>query len=540
MKLRQAVATHILTVIGTLAVAGCEGALEGGGDGEQETVTEVASALHIERLGMAQLGRFNSGAPLDEAAVEITAWDPGNKRLFTTNMFSDSIDVIDLANPTAPVRIASLPAGGNPNSVAVHRRVLAVAAEDPTSKTEPGQVRFIDTVTLAHITDVDVGALPDMLTFTSDGRFLLVANEGEPNDDYSVDPEGSVSIIDMRRGPRALTASAVRTVTFNGRIPRRNASSIRVSGPNATFAQDMEPEYIAVSPDGRRAWVTLQENNAIAELDILRRRFVRIVGLGFKNHREPRNGPDASDKDAPGTFRNWPILGMYMPDGIDTFEALGQTLLITANEGDTREYDAFQDVKRLKNVPIDPRHPASRLTADDQLGRLNILTTDGDTDRDGDLDRVFSFGARSFSIWTASGQQVYDSGDRLERETLHAHPAHFNATHKENQPDARSDDKGPEPEMVKVARVYGRTLAFIALERIGGVIVYDVGNPLAPRFVTYVNNRQFTGAAPTAAEDLGPEGLLVIPAQESPTRRPLLVVSNEVSGSITVWQLTRR
>ena len=45
------------------------------------------------------------------------------------------------------------------------------------------------------------------------------------------------------------------------------------------------------------------------------------------------------------------------------------------------------------------------------------------------------------------------------------------------------------------------------------------------------------GTVLATAGDLGPEGLVFIPAAQSPNGRPLLVVGNEVSGTTAVLQL---
>ena len=259
------------------------------------------------------------------------------------------------------------------------------------------------------------------------------------------------------------------------------------------------------------------------------------------------NGLDASDRDGKINIRQWPIRGLYLPDGIASFRIGGKTYLITANEGDAREYDGFTETVRLGDgsVILDPAFfpNAAVLKNEANLGRLNITTTLGTNSATGLYEQLFAFGARSFSIWDAEGKLTFDSGDAFERITADAFPANFNASNSNNTFDNRSDDKGPEPEGVVVGEILGKLYAFIGLERIGGVIVYDLENPATPRFVQYVNNRDFSAAPDTpAAGDLGPEGLLFIKAQDSPNGKPLLVVGNEISGTTTIYQIqsTRR
>jgi hypothetical protein len=910
------------------------------------------------------IGSFSSGGV---GAAEISAFDPKTKRLFVVNFSAAAIDVLDLSDPTQPKKLFAIdvkPYGASANSVAVRDGLVAVAVE-ASPKTDPGKAVFFD-ADGKFINAVTVGALPDMLTFTPNGQKVLVANEGEPNDDYSVDPLGSVSIIDLKGGAKNLTQANVKQVTFesfdnNGSLD----ASIRIfgqkkSGEKSTLAEDLEPEYIAVSHDSKKAWVTCQENNAIAVLDIEAGVFTDLFGLGFKDHnliettlktyefqnlpvlgktekgqeillggfsglwfegkdpsgklnfvthtdrgpnaeptgllrpfllpnftpeivrfevnphngkvtikeriplrvskdvkltglpnitlgggaanspyndetpvdlfnqmlpldplgadlegivvdkdgsfwmvdeyrpaiyhfdakgvlikryvpigtaaaagkpagtygeevlpavlaqrrqnrgfealamdggklyafiqsplRNPatlsnatlngmrnirivefdpatnatkqyiyimdnpnlggvgntradkigdavalsngeflvierdddavpddpesliekkiyrfkignatdvsaftgnvgatgktvdqltqaellangirpiaktlyadlntvgynkvqkveglalidkntvavlndndfgvsditidtnagtfeRNSPpepivlgiinvlgnnalDASDRDNAINITNWPVKGMYQPDGIAAFRHKGQTFLITANEGDAREWGAFNEEARVSSLTLDPtKFPnAATLKQNANLGRLTVTNKMGDWDNDGDFDELFVFGARSVSIWTEFGQLVWDSGDTLERITAASNPADFNSNNNANGTfDTRSDNKGPEPEDVKVAQLWGRTFAFVGLERIGGVVVFDITDPCNPDFVQYINTRNFTGAP----GDLGPEGLLVIEAHDSPTKNPLLVVCNEISGTIRIFEIRK-
>ncbi|MEZ4775248.1 MAG: choice-of-anchor I family protein [Bacteroidia bacterium] len=497
-------------------------------------------------ISLAPIGTYASGV-FDEGAAEIGAYDVKTQRVYVTNANANSVDVIDFSNPTTPVldfTIDLSPYGGGVNSIANWYSTIAVAVQD-SNKQAPGKVVFFnrDGQYLNHLM---VGALPDMLTFTPDGKYLLVANEGEPSNDYSVDPEGSVSIIKMKKA-KNLTQADVMTADFTAFNNAVLDPSVRIFGPGATVAQDLEPEYIAVSDNSQTAWVTLQENNAIAEINIKNATVTAIRGLGFKDHNLPGNGIDASNSDGTINITNWPVKGIYMPDAIDFLHWSNKSYLITANEGDAREYtDPGGLVEAVRvgsgSVVLDPTAfpNAATLKSNSNLGRLNITKTMGDTDGDGDYDELYSFGARSFTIWRTDGQMVYDSGDDLEQITAALYPTEFNSTNSDNGSfDSRSDDKGPEPEGIVVGKVKGRTYVFIGLERIGGVMVYDITNPNTPAFVQYVNNRDFSGDAEAGtAGDLGPEGLVFIKDWQSPTQNPLLVVTNEISGSTTVYEIT--
>ena len=257
-----------------------------------------ASTTGAPGIVLTWIGRYVSGAPLNTSGAEIAAYDASSRRLFVVNVFARRIDIVDLTSPATPTRVGTIDLrrlGHHANSVAVHNGLVAVAIEsDP--KTTPGVVAFFE-ANGALLSHVRVGGQPDMLTFTPDGRRVLVANEGEASDDYSVDPEGSVSVIDLRNGAAGLSQADVHTAGFGDFARSALDPSIRIYGPRATVAQDLEPEFIAVSDDSSTAWVTLQENNAIAEVDVEQGRVTRLMGLGLKDHSVAGSGFDASDRD---------------------------------------------------------------------------------------------------------------------------------------------------------------------------------------------------------------------------------------------------
>lgn len=509
--------------------------------------------VHVDAnidIVLTQVGSYASGA-FNQGGAEIGAYDPKSNRLFVVNGASRGIDVLDISNPAVPTLLFAIDLstfGRGANSVAVKKGEVAVAVE-ATDKTDNGRVVFFSTDG-QFLGQVKVGALPDMITYTPDGKTVLVANEGEPSG-YGpghVDPEGSVSLIDLTRGARSVRQTNVSTASFTGFTSATLDPNIRIFGPGATVAEDLEPEYIAVSHDSKLAWVTLQENNAIAILDIRNARFSQLVGLGFKDHSLSGQALDASDRDGAGNgpavnIANWPVLGMYQPDAIASYRFQGQTYLVTANEGDARDWPGLTEEARISSLNLDPTAfpNAATLKSNSRLGRLGVTSSRGDTEGDGDFDQLFAFGARSFSIWGAGGQQVFDSGDQFEQITGQAFPLSFNSNNDANNSfDSRSDNKGPEPEGVAIGELFGRTYAFIVLERIGGIMVYEITDPFSPRFVEYVNPRDFSGnAAAGTAGDLGPEGVLFIPASDSPSHQPLLVVTNEVSGTTSIFQISR-
>ncbi|MEM7396341.1 MAG: choice-of-anchor I family protein, partial [Verrucomicrobiota bacterium] len=388
---------------------------------------------------------------------------------------------------------------------------VIVAAVENTNKQANGRAVFYDTDG-NHLSDVEVGALPDMITFTPDGNYVLVANEGEPSDDYTVDPEGSVSVIDLTDDdPEDITQANVATADFTAFNGATLDPSIRIFGPGATVAQDLEPEFIAITKKrGKwKAHVVIQENNAMAIVDVKTATVTDLVGLGFKNHNRWYNAFDPSNEDGAIQIAPQPTKGMYQPDAVASYRVRGRSFLIMANEGDARDYPGFSEETRVADLTLDPTAfpDAATLQLDENLGRLKTTTVNGDIDNDGDHDKIFSYGARSFSIRRPNGSLVFDSGAHLEVITAIALPGDFNSDDEENGSfDDRSDDKGPEPEGVVVAKIRGRHYAFIGLERVGGIAIYDVTYPYFPLFVDYINTRDFAGdpVAGTAG-DMSPE-----------------------------------
>jgi hypothetical protein len=488
--------------------------------------------------------------------AEIAAYDPLTRRVFVTNAADRSLDILDIGDPTRLrlVRRVELGAYGLPTSVTAKWGLVAVAVEGTApNETELGSVVLLDSAGRI-LRSLGVGPGPDMVTFTRDGRRLLVANEGEPSQDYARDPRGSISVIDLRGGPAGAKAATAGFEAFDADALR--ARGVRVFGPGADGGKDLEPEFIAVSPDSETAWVTLQENNALAVLDVEAAKITDVFGLGTKDHHAAGSGLDASDEDGAIDIAAWPVAGLYQPDAIAAYWSFGRTYLVTANEGDPRGYGAFEEAKRVADLTLDPSLLAGNpdLQENDRLGRLQVSPVDADTDGDGDVDRLQAFGGRSFSIWREDGALIFDSGDVLERLTaapeLYAPAANlFNTPDDENVFNERSDARGPEPEGVTVGMLGLRTIAFLALERASGILVVDITRPDAPVRQQYIDTRdhsedpQDVGGADADlfvncdAGDLGPEGVLFIPAQLSPIWRPLLVVAFETSGSTTVFRI---
>ena len=493
------------------------------------------------------LGVIGTLGGLDGA--EISVFDPGSNRLFVTS--GSGLQIVDLSDPANPAALSTLTptsftdaATGSPftddgfTSVAVSNGLVAGAVPGDNEQ-QSGAVLFFEAATGAFLGSVTVGALPDMLTFTPDGTTVLVANEGEP--DGSNDPEGSVSIVSgvdtiLANGDVSGVSHAVAGFgAFNGQAAALRAAGVRLfpavedgTGEQITVAQDLEPEYIAVAPDGETAVVTLQEANALAIVDIDTATVVSIEAIDPIDHSVPGNEIDPSDEDQVIDLANWPVFGLSMPDAVASYEIGGETYYVTANEGDARNAD-----DRVGDVALDPTAfpNAAELQDDDNLGRLDISIIDGDTDGDGDFDQLFAYGSRSFSIFDESGNRVFDSGSAIARIVANETPTLFNANDTDpSEFDNRSDNKGAEPEGVTVGEIDGRFYAFIGLERVGSVQMWDVTNPLAP---VYVDSLEANNPL-TPVTNIAPEGLTFIGANESPSGDDLLVVTYEDTNTMNI------
>jgi DNA-binding beta-propeller fold protein YncE len=567
---------------------------------EQAPVTTDTGTLQLSLVDS-----YFSGSDFDTSSAEIVSYDSCSDRLYVVNSQAASIDVLALSvNSSAPSKVgtidlslAATSAGieiGAANSVSAKQGLVAVAIEAAV-KQDSGLIALYRSDDLSLLATYPAGALPDMVTLSSDGQTILTANEGEPSGDYLNDPEGSVTIVDISKGfTDQAEVKQVLFTEFNEGESRHSelTNNVRTAGPDGTsVAQDLEPEYMALNSDNTKAYVALQENNAMAIIDIATAGVDTIKGLGEKSWNEASgNTLDASNKDnGVGEFASYEkLVGLYMPDTIASFSIDGASYIISANEGDGREYiyastqqacddakhswdgdeyeaggddeDAtkydteiddcisFTDEQRGKNIVdlVDASHPLkAALDDNNQLKRIKIVA---DKESYSAEDNIVIFGGRSFSIWDEQAELVYDSGDDIAQRVFAIDSNNFNATNDNNQSaDNRSDDKGTEPEAVEVAEINGKHYAFIGLERQGGIIVYDVSIPAAPVYQSYINNRDFSQPVCTlvdegdcdndtynsAAGDLGPESIDYF------TRlgQHFIAVGNEVSGTTTVYKV---
>ena len=475
-----------------------------------------------------------------------------NNEVVTTQNLSLGTPV----NVATHVNDSNFTAGGV-QSLDITGNLLAIAVAN-SIKNQSGVIAFysLDSNGVAtFIRKVTVGALPDGVAFSPNGKYLVVANEGEPlrNSATSIsDAEGSISIITINNEQPATTATTLGFTDFNAGGSRASElpSGVRIVRPGATFSQDVEPEYVTISEDSNTAFVTLQEANAVAVVDLTNSRISKIYALGVKDFSQSKNKIWTNDQTAyttctsasvcsPPTLKNYANLyGYYMPDGVASFTVAGKTYFLTGNEGDNKDdyiETAAKESARVNDISSSLDTSIFPSTVSSELARLNIVKTANGTpvgvnSTSGKYEKLYTYGARSFSIWDAdTGIQVFDSGADFERTVYNdATPSLLFSALK-----GRMDDKGPEPENIVVGTVGNETFAFIGLERSSGIMMYQVTNPLKPKFVQYIRNT--TDA--TSTGDVSPEGLKFISASDSPTGVPLLLVGYEVSGSLAVYQI---
>ncbi|ROS05623.1 hypothetical protein EDC56_1169 [Sinobacterium caligoides] len=592
-----------------LMISGC------GSDGSDNTpvppptptpAPEPAPAPAPTDPSMTLIGRFNDGQQLDQGMAEIVSFHAASQSILVINAAASRVDILDaseldseaLSEPTSNSNLSrrsQLDVGadveqavtgftsGGINSVAVNGNLMAVAVENDARQAD-GFIAFyqLDNLGAAtFISAVEAGALPDNVQISSDGRWVVSANEGEPSGDYSNDPEGSISVIAVTDGSPASEASQLRFNEFNsdGSRAAELPAGVRISHPGATVAQDLEPEYVAFSADNSTAYVSLQENNAIAVIDLDNPHIERIFALGSIDHGAVDNGLDASNKDACdeddiadgkcstvndgiNIRRYQHLYGLPMPDSIASYSLNDTRYVVTANEGDSREYSystdeasceaaghdyddgscfSWVDEKRIGKLDLDASIFDSSLQDNAQLGRLKVMRDQG-RNASGEYEALYAFGGRSFSIFNAdSGERVFNSGDDFEQITATQLGSQgFNNNNDENAFDNRSDDKGPEPEALAIGLIDERHYAFIGLERTGGIMLYDITEPSSPRFLEYTLNRNLDSDIENelaSAGDLGPEGMKFVEAAHSPTGHPLLLVGNEVSGTTSVYEI---
>jgi len=411
-----------------------------------------------------------------EGGSEIVAYDKVSQRMFTTNGAENALDIIDISDVTNPTLISSISLaeyGTGVNSVATHNGLVAVAVQNGDDivgqKQLKGNIVFFDT-NGEHTKTVEAGYLPDMVIFNEDGTKVIVANEGEPNGDYSVDPIGSIGVIDVSN--YIYTDIKLDIVPTNA----TDGTEVRLGKtPSDNQQQDLEPEYVTVNAN--YAYVTLQENNAVAKVDLTTNSLEYIKSLGAKSwEADSGNTLDIEEEGIINMKSYKGLFGLYQPDSIDSYTSAGVTYLVTANEGDGREY-IYEDENGVEQESLNDESKISKLDLDDSIASeyinendLKVMVDLGDENGDGKYEKLYTYGARSFSIWNENGDIVFDSGDAISKKVAELQPALFNQD--DGVMDGRSGNKASEPEALEIGTIADKTFAFIGLERQSVIIIY--------------------------------------------------------------------
>jgi len=497
-------------------------------------------------------GPFQMGTSLKQMAsipmttAEISAYMPEKKVLFVVGG-ENVLEVVDMSDPANPRKVGEMKLPGGASSVTVNGDLVAVSLlNNPEWKMGHVQVMRYNKK-LEVLGKHELCYMPDMITFTPDGANLLIACEGSPDENFAEDPEGGIGVLSIDASvvgtPKAVKAWAKpqkKVVGFNGLDSLAlMAKGVRKTGIKS-FVQSLEPEYITVSKDSKMAWVSLQENNALVKFDVAAKKILDVFPLGYVDHSKPGFGLDIK-KNKTIEIKNYPLRGLRQPDGISAFTAGGKTFVLTANEGSpVNDYKAWTDVTTpmmlSQNGALDPGVFTADVLEDVKnvsVSNLERCDVAPDKTQNGKCPYMYSFGTRSISIFDGkTGHLMWDSGDAFEQTIAKVAPDYFNWNSKKGKVkmDARSEDKGCEPENVTTGIVGDKRYAFVGLERTSGVAVFDitgVENGNTPKIVDYYLD----------PKDRGPEGILFIPAEKSPNGEPLLVVGYEYSKTLAVYSV---
>lgn len=475
----------------------------------------------------------NAGADGDGGVAEIVKYNKYNQTMYLVSGKTQSVHIVNLNNvnsnsnttleatKTVTLESIGINDAGDITSVDVSPdgKEIAIAIQHKDYDKNGYIARFDANGQVINIHEA--GIQPDMITYSPDGSLILTANEGEPRQGYeagTVDPKGSITALDTNTNQSYdIDFTAFDSAESRAALVADNVIIKKDTAPSVDF----EPEYITISNDSLTAYVTLQEANSIATIDLTTKQVTRVDSLGFKDYSSGDNKVDLYKKDDAINITNTDeFLGIYMPDGISSYEVDGKTYLLTANEGDSREWGDYIN-------EVEEKYGESE-------SKIVTLNTD-DYDGFDDLSKKYLFGGRSFSIIDASTMtMVSDSNGEFEEITAKLLPEYFNCSNDDISFEDRSGKKGPEPEDIKTMIIDGKVMAFIGLERIGGVMMYDVSDPTNPTYVDYLNLRDFSD---DISGSVSPEGLCTVSAKDSPTNKPMLIIANEVSGDVNVVEV---
>ncbi len=498
------------------------------------------SGLQSQNLPFAIAHTYKAGA-FDSSATGYISFDHTVQQLYSVNQQANGFEIIDYSDIYKPNVLQTVDVSGFISKIRCIESAsgFVFVAGDGSSAQLPGKL-LIYTSNGVYRKQLSLGVTPDRMKFSHDDISLIIANEGIPDANYSTDPPGTVNIINTAAGVNFITQADVKTVDFT-RLDTTNYDPLIHIYSNAgqNPSEDVEPEAIAFSSDNQTAYIVLQENNAVAVVDIPSAKIDTVLGLGYRDY--GMKGLDASDQANSimiDTYQG--LYGIHQPSDIESFSHAGSDFTFSVNQGAPREYSGFNESVRVKNQPVDPSKftNLSHLLQDTVLGRLFITSVFGDHNGDFLHDSLLSFGSRSVSIWDSSGTEIWNSGDQIAQLLASTHAVNFNSSaNSNNSYKLQSDNMGAEPSAVAIGEVDGNRYAFVSLYQMGGILVYDISDPYNPQFELFELNRDFNlPANDPMAGDLGPIDLEFVPASRTNLNIALLFVANQVSGTINVYQ----
>lgn len=498
----------------------------------------VSSSALRAQLKTEMIKREIAG-PFNSKATSRVDFDRQTQYLYSTDVGNNQVEYWDYQRINKPAYQGSFKLDTYFSTISdIDANMGSVAVAGYSSEQSAGRVVIFD-ANGQYQTQVIVGALPREVRFDRINSKLLVSCAGAPNDDYSIDPQGSFAIININSTANNITQADVQLLDFTLLDTTQFDPGIRIFGNNGQqlASQDVEPAGFSISDNGGKAYLSLQKNNAMAVIDIPSASLDTIVALGYKDYGQ--SALDASDVKPSIDIRSYTnLFGMYQPDGMAFLAQNGQQYVLTANEGSARRTTGFNEVERVSRVPLDAQDFGNTfmLQRDTALGRLEVTTTMGNGN-DVLFDSLFTFGGRSFSIRDAQGALIWDSGDEFEQALATAFPQNFNSSEADNNSyKTQSDELGPRPELITVAEIDGVSYALISLAEMGGIMIYDISDAAQPVFVQYEILRDFsTPASDQQNNDLGISDIEFIDAFASPASIPMIVLSHELTGTITTY-----
>ncbi|SES81018.1 esterase-like activity of phytase family protein [Thorsellia anophelis] len=368
--------------------------------------------------------------PVDGVAEIVTA-TPDGQYLFYTNAAKGTLHLVDVKNPASPISLPTLQLTDSesqkvePTSVAIspdgQYAFVVIRTGDDKAKASNGKLKIFDISDINNIKlkdSVVVGSGPDSIDLIGEADTLraVIAIEDEETDE-----EGDATIPGVRPGSI--------DVVYLGGLYSGKALYVETielvdalkATPQVNYPEDPQPEFVSVNHNTAQVAVTLQENNAIALLDLSNPEKATLSKV-FSTLTVKRDNNADLKKDGEIHLKE-SFEGRREADAVTW---ISDTIFAIANEGDTKKGD----------------------------------------------DGIYP-GARGFTLFDNNGNIIYETFDKTEA----------NAVIYGHYPDSRSAAKGVEIEGILSAEFDGQNYLFVGSERGSFVEVYQVGTNQELEFV---------------------------------------------------------